>query len=177
MGKAKRFNTYDESVSEKRKTARNSGELRQTLSGIGSSFRSPPLEPPIATPLPTASPCPAICTEHNLGSVSGLIEVDWRVASFFRAVLTGDTVFNLTNTPKTPKWQDICLEVQQDGTGLHSATFQQIMDNGFVPMAFTGANRYTSWQIYTYQEPSGTDVFQGFEKTGSRGPTVPGGGS
>ena len=177
MGKAKRFNPYDESVSEKRKTIENYGEGRQKLSGIGSSFRSPPLEPPTATPQPTISNCPAICTEHNLGSVSGGIEIDWRLANFYRAVVTGATTFNLTNTPKTPKRQDICIEVQQDATGGHTVDFIQGFANNFVPKVITGANRYTSWQIYTYQEPSGTDVFHGFQKDGSGvGITVPGGG-
>jgi len=48
VGKAKRFNPYDESVAEKRKLVQSYGEARQKLS-IGSSFRSSPLEPPIAT--------------------------------------------------------------------------------------------------------------------------------
>ncbi len=48
MGKAKRFNPYDESVAEKRKLVQSYGEARQKLS-ITSSFGNPPLEPPIAT--------------------------------------------------------------------------------------------------------------------------------
>ncbi len=48
MGKAKRFNPYDEAVAEKRKLVKSYGEARQKLS-IGSSFGNPPLEPPIAT--------------------------------------------------------------------------------------------------------------------------------
>jgi len=47
MGKAKRFNPYDESVAEKRKLVQAYGRERQNLS-IGSSFRSSPLSPPIA---------------------------------------------------------------------------------------------------------------------------------
>ncbi len=175
MGKAKRFNSYDESISQQRKTLENFGEARQKRS-IGSSFRSSPLEPDVVTPISATSPCPAICTEHSLGNVSGTVDVDWRVAGFFRAVLTGDTILNFTNTPKTPKWQNVLVEVQQDATGGHSCGFAQVMNNGFVPNVITGANRYTCWQIYTYQEPSLTDVFQAFDKSGSQGPDVPGGG-
>lgn len=42
MGKPKRFNTYDSTVSEERKTAENYGSKRQSLSGITSSFGTPP---------------------------------------------------------------------------------------------------------------------------------------
>ena len=47
MGKAKRFNSYDSNVSEKRKLVRSFGLERQKLS-VGSSFRSEPLSPPVA---------------------------------------------------------------------------------------------------------------------------------
>ena len=121
--------------------------------------------------------CPLICSENNLGSVTGVVDLDWSLANFHRAVLTGDTTFNIINTPGSGDWQDICLEVQQDGIGGHNVSFVQGFDNGFIPMAVQGAGRYTSWQIYTYEEPAGTDVFQGFNKDGSSsGPTVPGGG-
>jgi len=49
MGKAKRFNTYDESVKAQRERTKGFGQERQNLAGIGSTFRSPPLQPPIAT--------------------------------------------------------------------------------------------------------------------------------
>lgn len=120
--------------------------------------------------------CPVICTENDLGSVSGTVDVDWSLANFHRAVITGDTSFNFINTPASTLWQDICLEVQQDSVGGHLVSFQQVMDNGFVPVAITGASRYSSWQIYTYEEPGGTDVFQAFNKSGNTGPEVPGGG-
>lgn len=120
--------------------------------------------------------CPVICTENDLGSVSGTVDVDWSLANFHRAVITGDTSFNFINTPGSGDWQDICLEVQQDNVGGHAVSFQQVMDNGFIPVAISGADRYTSWQIYTYEEPGGTDVFQAFDKSGSQGPSVPGGG-
>ena len=45
MGKAKRFNTYDESISSSRKQTQLYGEGRQKLS-IGSSFRTMPQSPP-----------------------------------------------------------------------------------------------------------------------------------
>jgi len=51
MGKAKRFNTYDETVKAQREKTKGFGQERQNLAGIGSSFRSPPLQPPIATKL------------------------------------------------------------------------------------------------------------------------------
>lgn len=120
--------------------------------------------------------CPVICTENDLGSVSGFVDVDWSLANFHRAVITGDTTFNFINTPGSGDWQDICLEVQQDNVGDHKVSFAQVMDNGFIPVAISGVDRYTSWQIYTYEEPGGTDVFQGFDKSGNTGPNVPGGG-
>lgn len=41
MGKARRFNSYDHSMSESRKTVENFGIARQSFSGITSSFASP----------------------------------------------------------------------------------------------------------------------------------------
>ena len=52
MGKAKRFNTYDETQANRRKVVQSYGAQRQRLS-INSSFRGMPLEPPIATVLST----------------------------------------------------------------------------------------------------------------------------
>jgi len=49
MGKAKRFNSYDETVNAQRAKVKGFGQERQNLAGIGSSFRSPALQPPIAT--------------------------------------------------------------------------------------------------------------------------------
>jgi len=51
MGKAKRFNPYDETVKASRERAKAFGEGRQKLAGITSPFRSSPLEPPITTKL------------------------------------------------------------------------------------------------------------------------------
>ena len=45
MGKAKRFNSYDDDIRDKRRIVQNYGLNRQNLSGIGSSFRSSPLSP------------------------------------------------------------------------------------------------------------------------------------
>jgi hypothetical protein len=120
--------------------------------------------------------CPLICTENDLGNISGVVDVDWSIANFHRGVLTGDVTFNLINTPGDGDWQDICLEVQQDAVGGHTVSFQQPMANGFIPQTFLGALRYTSWQIYVYEEPGGTDIFHGFDKSGSTGPDVPGSG-
>jgi len=52
MGKAKRNNSYDSAVAERRKVVQSYGAQRQRLS-INSSFRGMPLEPPIATVLST----------------------------------------------------------------------------------------------------------------------------
>ena len=48
MGKAKRFNLYDETIKSGRERVKAFGEARQKLS-IGSSFRSPPLSPTTQT--------------------------------------------------------------------------------------------------------------------------------
>lgn len=123
-----------------------------------------------------AAACPQICSENDLGTVSGVVDLDWSIANFHRAVIEGDTTFNIINTPGTGDWQDICLEVQQDALGAHTVNFVQGFANNFIPKVITGAGRYTSWQIYTYEEPSGTDIFQAFDKAGTNGPQVPGGG-
>jgi len=123
-----------------------------------------------------AAACPQICSENDLGTVNGAVILDWSIANFHRAIIDGDTIFNIINTPGTGDWQDICLEVQQDQVGGHSVSFVQGFANSFIPIAITGAGRYTSFQIYTYEEPSGTDIFQGFNKNGNNGPQVPGGG-
>jgi len=123
-----------------------------------------------------ASACPVICTENDLGTVNGVVVLDWSLANFHRAVLDGDTTFNIINTPGDTLWQDICLEVQQDSVGGHLVDFLQGFANSFIPVAIDGAGRYTSFQIYTYEEPGGTDIFQGFNKNGNNGPQVPGGG-
>jgi len=54
MGKAKRFNTYDSDVNDKRNIAQSYGQARQNLSGIGSSFRSSPLSPVTSSSNPGA---------------------------------------------------------------------------------------------------------------------------
>jgi len=51
MGKAKRFNSYDETVNAQRAKVKGFGQERQNLAGIGSSFRSPALQPPISNKL------------------------------------------------------------------------------------------------------------------------------
>lgn len=47
MGKAKRYNPYDEAVRNQRARAKSFGETRQKFSGINSSFLNSPLQPPI----------------------------------------------------------------------------------------------------------------------------------
>lgn len=126
--------------------------------------------------LTTRTVCPIICQENDLGTVNNVVDLDWSLASFHRAVLDGDTTFNIINTPGATQWQDICLEVQQDEVGGHSVSFIQGFANNFIPMAIQGAGRYTSWQLYTYEKPPGIDIFQGFDKSGNNGPQVPGGG-
>ena len=151
------------------------GVKRSDLTGV-----NPPVETFTflsGTSSSTGGGCPVICIENNLGDVAGVVDLDWSLANFHRAVLTGDTTFNIINTPGNTLWQDICLEVQQDELGGHDVSFVQGFANNFIPIAIQGAGRYTSWQIYTYEEPSGTDIFQGFNKdSSSSGPTVPGGG-
>jgi len=112
----------------------------------------------------------------DLGNVSGLVDIDWSAATLFTMVMTGDTTVNFINLPTSPNWEDICVQVQQDNVGNHSFLFQQVMANGFIPMALTGANRFTSFQVYSYQLPVGTNIFQAFDKSGGTGPTVPGSG-
>ena len=120
--------------------------------------------------------CPVICTENDLGTINGAVDLDWSIANFHRAVLDGDVTFNIINTPGDTLWQDICLEVQQDNVGGHKVDFIQGFANAFIPVVISGAGRYTSFQIYTYEEPGGVDIFQGFNKNGNNGPQVPGGG-
>lgn len=49
MGKAKRFDSYQNDIENERKLAQSYGQNRQNLSGIGSSFRSSPLSPGLST--------------------------------------------------------------------------------------------------------------------------------
>lgn len=108
--------------------------------------------------------CPVICAENDLGDVSGAVQIDWSLANFHRARLIGDTVFELINLPVDPDWQDICLEVLQDPVGGHAVAFTNGFNNGFIANPAQGINRYTSWQFYTYENPAGTKIIQGFEK-------------
>jgi hypothetical protein len=155
---------------------------RYVLKFIGVRRSDPTgVNPPVETytflagTVTTTGGCPIICTENNLGNVTGLVDVDWSIANFHRAVLIGNTTFNIISTPGSSLWQDICLEVQQDAVGGHTVDFIQGFANSFIPVVISGALRYTSFQIYTYEEPSGTDIFQGFNKNGNNGPQVPGG--
>ena len=108
--------------------------------------------------------CPIICAENDLGDISGAVDVDWSLANFHRGRLVGDVVFNLINLPVDPDWQDICLEVLQDTTGGFAVSFTNGFDNGYIPNVNSGANRYSSMQIYTYENPAGTKIIQGFDK-------------
>jgi len=110
----------------------------------------------------------------DLGDVSGNVEVNWTLGTLFTMVMTGDVDVQFTNVPASPNWQDICIQVQQDGVGGHDFSFNQVMANAFIPVPFSGGNRYTSFQIYTYQSPAGSQFFQGFNKgtSGSGGGVI-----
>ena len=103
----------------------------------------------------------------DLGDVAGNVEVNWSLGTLFTMVMTGDVDVSFTNVPASPNWQDICVQVQQDGVGGHEFSFNTVMANAFVATPFSGGNRFTSFQIYTYQSPAGSQFFQGFNKGNS----------
>lgn len=113
----------------------------------------------------------------DLGDVSGNVEINWSLGTLFTMRMTGDVTTSFTNVPASPNWQDICIQVQQDSVGGHDFSFNQVMNNAFIPTPFSGGDRFTSFQIYTYQSPAGSQFFQGFNKGGSgsgQGVIVPG---
>ena len=90
MGKAKRFNSYDSDVEDKRKIAQNYGLARQNLSGIGSSFRSSPLSPITSSSNPDAFSSGA----DNLGNHLATQDLDMNGNDIILST-DGDTKFNV----------------------------------------------------------------------------------
>ena len=90
MGKAKRFNSYDSDVEDKRKIAQNYGLARQNLSGIGSSFRSSPLSPITSTSNPDSFTSGA----DNLGNHTATQNLDMNGNDIILSS-DGDTKFNV----------------------------------------------------------------------------------
>lgn len=164
MGKAKRFNAYDEDVDKSRKQVEAFGRLRQIRS-VGSSFRVQPYHPPTAQSGTSSSSgssdlCPLITCENDLGTINGSQNIDWSVSNFHRCVADGNLTFTMTNLPAAGKYQQLVLEVKQDGTGGHTVTFLDTFLNSHVPAINEAANGVTTLAFYTYDD--GTDRILGF---------------
>jgi len=155
MGKAKRFNSYDSDVSEKRKLVEAYGKTRQNLS-IGSSFRSSALSVPIATPLTTSE------TSSNAS-----YKLPVRIASTANLTLSGEQTIDgfLTSADR------ILVKDQSTGAenGIYvtgSSTWSRASDftvglvdvaGSLIPVEEGTANEDTVW-IVTTDNPTTVDT-------------------
>ena len=138
MGKAKRFNSYDSAVAENRRIIESYGRIRQEKS-TGSSFRNIPQHPQTASSGSSgtggsASLCPIISCEKDLGTITTATNIDWSVSNFHRCVVGADISFTMTNLPAVGKYEEVILEITQDGTGNRAITFLDSFLNSHVPV-------------------------------------------
>ena len=163
MGKAKRFNSYDEAVSASRLRIEQSGRSRQEKS-IGSSFRTPAFTPRSSGDVSGSSSSSSsggfIFDEVDLGTLTTATNIDWSLSPFFRCIAGADIAFTMTNLPPAGKYETIVLEVKQDATGSRAITFSDSFLNSHVPVINSVANKVTSLAFYTYDD--GSDRILGF---------------
>lgn len=130
MGKAKRFNSYDSAVVEKRKIIQSYGEARQKLS-IGSSVRSSPLSPPIAAAVVSADTTAeasfpldySIDDQGNKGGVTVTHDLSLETAHQLKFTATGAITIAFSNIPSSGTGIDWYVKITQDGTGGHAITW------------------------------------------------------
>jgi len=127
MGKAKRFNAYDDAVAEKRKLTQAYGQQRQDISGISSTFRSSPVSPPALSNTPGAGitfPITPEVEDHG-NSGSGTIDIDLQVTTshVHKITLTGNPTLTFSNPPVADVQIEFEIEFIQDATGGRSVTF------------------------------------------------------
>lgn len=129
MGKAKRFNSYDSDVEDKRKIAQNYGLARQNLSGIGSSFRSSPLSPITSSSNPDAFSSGA----DNLGNHLATQDLDMNGNDI---LLSSDQTTKINVTGTTAFFLSAGSEVFRIGsTELQMAKQIDMNDNNIVAIA------------------------------------------
>jgi len=164
MGKARRYNTYDQEVDFNRKQIETYGLERQKKS-IGSSFRTVPL-PRVPQPGGGGSggsgaiQDPIIVNENDLGTITTATNINWAAANFHRCIAGADIQFTMTGLPPAGKYQTVVLEIKQDGTGNRAITFADAFLNSHVPTINLAANGVTTIAFYTYDD--GTDRILGF---------------
>lgn len=103
---------------------------------------------------------PIIVNENDLGTINGANNIDWSAANFHRCIVDGNTTFTMTNLPDAGKYQELVLEIKQDGTGGHTISFLDTFLNSHSPVVNTNANGVTTLAFYTYDD--GTDRILGF---------------
>ncbi len=162
MGKAKRFNDYDAEVAASRRVIEAFALERQKLS-VGSSFRSPALSPRTALAAgggATSVTDPVVIKEVDLGStLSGAVEVDWSLANKFRGIMTGNVTITFTNAPTVNgNYQQVVLELKQDGTGGRTVSFADSFENDHTPITAEAPNVYNVWAFFGSGR-SGTPFF------------------
>ena len=163
MGKAKRFNSYDDAVAEKRKIVQGFGLERQKLSGIGSTFRSPALQPPVATNTEATSSSGGSGGSGNdfttnaptLETEPTTTKCDTDTYKVFTFTLTKDITLEFQNPPSSGVYRLIKLIIDQDGTGGHAVTFPASVSG--TPTISSGANERTEVALYT--ENGGTTYY------------------
>ncbi len=165
MGKAKRFNAYDSDVAASRERVEQAGRDRQVFS-TGSSFRSAPFQPNIPATSSTSGTaglvraCPIICCENDLGTLTAPQDINWQLANFHRCILGGNITFTMINLPAAGEYQEVVLEMKQDGTGDRTVTFADSFLNSHLPTINLAANTVTTIAFYSYND--GSEQILGF---------------
>ncbi len=106
---------------------------------------------------------PIITVDHDDGSVGGPgLNLDWSVkgGNFHRFVATGDVAVSMINLPGSGDYEQMVLQIIQDGTGNHDITFTDSFLNGNVPLIATGPDEVTTLAFYSYF--NGSDQILGF---------------
>jgi len=175
MGKAKRFNSYDDAVAQKRKVIEGYAQARQERAGISSSFRQAP-QPPIFTPtseIAASTPASGIAFPvrypvDNQGSKGGVTvthDMSAVTAHDLKFTATGAVTLSFTNYPASGTGIDWYVEITQDGTGGHAITWPS--EVAPVPTVSTAADATTRISLHT--DDGGTIVVPVFLGTASAG--------
>ena len=151
MGKAKRFNSYDQAVQDQRNIVQNYGQGRQGLSGIRSSFRTSPPSP-ISDFDPNREENIATVVADNLGNHTATQDLNLAGNDIILSS-DGDTKFNVGE--KTLTWDELaCLvyvkhqsrATKGAGTTMHNAVIDSLGSKGLLVQADTeGPEEQHEW--------------------------------
>lgn len=123
MGRARRFNPYDTEVLNIRRQSELAGRTRQVITGISSSFRSPPKVSPIPKTNTSgggtggSSDEPYATTLQTPSSSSGTLTIDLNYHTHTVTVDESITTISFSNIPASGQSREFSIRFDHDGVG------------------------------------------------------------